>query len=333
MKTNYFMLSSATPFLLSLFLGFIKIRVFIEKEKRLSAGLKLEQLFLLIKKFDHGEGSRMNLTRVSLYLNNIDFDEFDESIKESFTIAMSELHTIVVPDLLEMAGILNYLNTDVRTNISKDYFPELGNSIYTSTKEVDKNVLQLLNLINNKSNYGNGNLITKRIKYSIEQIKDYLKKIELGVKNNFASNPHELIKLTIDKFDLQKNTDISFNYINESHGSHVLMPPQELGGIISNLIQNAIEKLNYEPINPKAISIKSFEEKEYFILEIIDNGSKVPDNVKEKIFNFGYSTKNSGHGFGLAYVKKTVERFGGRIIVNNLPNDLGVIFSISLLKI
>nr|WP_242649483.1 ATP-binding protein [Clostridium kluyveri] len=52
-----------------------------------------------------------------------------------------------------------------------------------------------------------------------------------------------------------------------------------------------------------------------------DNGDVIPENIIEKIFNRGFSTKvkqNDLHGFGLYITKQLVEKNNGTISVESI---------------
>lgn len=65
------------------------------------------------------------------------------------------------------------------------------------------------------------------------------------------------------------------------------------------------------------------------ILEIIDTGKGIPENVREKIFDAFFSTKTGGSGLGLPTVRKIVEVHQGEIQCAS-EIDKGTRFRISL---
>ena len=64
-----------------------------------------------------------------------------------------------------------------------------------------------------------------------------------------------------------------------------------------------------------------------------DNGTGIPDKIKDKIFDEGFSNGKAGHtGIGLHIVRKTIEHYGGSISVENIkPN--GAVFTVTLKKV
>jgi signal transduction histidine kinase len=50
-----------------------------------------------------------------------------------------------------------------------------------------------------------------------------------------------------------------------------------------------------------------------YIVLITDNGTGISEELKDKIFNPNFTTKNGGMGLGLALVKNIVESSEGKI--------------------
>jgi signal transduction histidine kinase len=49
------------------------------------------------------------------------------------------------------------------------------------------------------------------------------------------------------------------------------------------------------------------------VISVSDNGTGIPDELREKMFSPNFTTKSSGMGLGLAIVKNIAENFNGRI--------------------
>jgi len=78
---------------------------------------------------------------------------------------------------------------------------------------------------------------------------------------------------------------------------------------ILNLIRNAREATPAGGI----IECLTHHLDDSVVIEIIDNGEGIPENVRAKIFDPFYSTKSNGSGLGLPTVQKIVEEHGGTI--------------------
>jgi signal transduction histidine kinase len=49
------------------------------------------------------------------------------------------------------------------------------------------------------------------------------------------------------------------------------------------------------------------------LLTVKDNGKGIPENLREKIFEPNFTTKSSGTGLGLAFVKNSIENANGKV--------------------
>lgn len=84
-----------------------------------------------------------------------------------------------------------------------------------------------------------------------------------------------------------------------------------LGRIFNNLILNAEQSVPEEREGELSIELILTHNKARITFE--DNGSGIPDDIKEKIFIPKFSTKEEGSGIGLAIAKRGVEHAGGSI--------------------
>ena len=65
------------------------------------------------------------------------------------------------------------------------------------------------------------------------------------------------------------------------------------------------------------------------VLEVIDNGHGIPENIRERIFEPFFTTRETGTGLGLAIVRQIVHSHGGKISLRDYQPQ-GTIFSVSL---
>ncbi|HEY0246100.1 MAG TPA: ATP-binding protein [Mucilaginibacter sp.] len=79
----------------------------------------------------------------------------------------------------------------------------------------------------------------------------------------------------------------------------------------NNLLKNAIEAT--PPDRPGMINIDYVITDKNILLTLKDNGNGIPENMREKIFEPNFTTKSSGTGLGLAFVKNSIENAGGKV--------------------
>lgn len=90
----------------------------------------------------------------------------------------------------------------------------------------------------------------------------------------------------------------------------------ELQRVISNILRNSITAIKSNGV----ITIKTYYGLNNIIIKIQNNGPKIEENIIDKIFEVGFSTKDdkgSNHGFGLAIVKEIIESYCGNISVSS----------------
>lgn len=79
----------------------------------------------------------------------------------------------------------------------------------------------------------------------------------------------------------------------------------------NNLLKNAIEAM---PDNQAGIITITYQlTKQNIIIDLKDNGNGIPENVRDNIFQPNFTTKSSGTGLGLAFIKNAIENSGGKI--------------------
>ena len=120
----------------------------------------------------------------------------------------------------------------------------------------------------------------------------------------------EQINSSLELFGNTGNVKFSIN-IQKAKRAFIYADKEQITGVFSNLIKNAIQSV---PAG-KEISIKiNIEVKgNSVIVSIKDNGTGIPDELKEKMFTPNFTTKSSGMGLGLSIVKRFVETANGKI--------------------
>ncbi len=76
-----------------------------------------------------------------------------------------------------------------------------------------------------------------------------------------------------------------------------------------NMIKNAVEAMP----QGGALTLRTGLRGTFVTLEVADTGPGIPQELREKIFNPFFSTKEKGAGLGLPMTKKIIEEMGGRI--------------------
>jgi len=81
-----------------------------------------------------------------------------------------------------------------------------------------------------------------------------------------------------------------------------------------NLIKNALEALP----GGGAITVRTGMNTHFVFIEVEDTGPGIPPELRDKVFNPFFSTKDQGAGLGLAMTKKIVEDMGGKVQLHSV---------------
>jgi len=112
---------------------------------------------------------------------------------------------------------------------------------------------------------------------------------------------------------------------------HIFVWDSLIRQVVANLISNAIEALDSITRDNKIIRIKSeIDERGSYRLSVTDNGFGIKPEFADKLFSLFVSSKSSGTGVGLWLSRHIIERHQGSIHYQNLPDDGGVTFIVTI---
>lgn len=97
----------------------------------------------------------------------------------------------------------------------------------------------------------------------------------------------------------------------ESEKPLVVIDPDGLRRVLGNLVKNA--KHAVADTKDAQVTIRLKEVNHKLHLEVEDNGTGIPHELKSKIFQPNFTTKSSGTGLGLAICQQIIEQAEGRI--------------------
>jgi two-component system, sporulation sensor kinase E len=140
-------------------------------------------------------------------------------------------------------------------------------------------------------------------------------------------NINEIIKEMLEflKYELQE-AQITVVFELEEELPDVFVDPKYIKQALLNIVKNSIQALD----NGGQIRVKTEEASDGDVLiNIIDNGHGIPENIMGKIFEPYFTTRKFGTGLGLVIVYKIIKELGGDIRVSSKEKD-GTVFSIKL---
>lgn len=146
--------------------------------------------------------------------------------------------------------------------------------------------------------------------------------------SNFAKLPQPviaeidligLIKAVVALFDSDANIHVELE-LNTSE-ERILIPGDKemLLRVLNNLVSNGIQAVALN--NPAKIVIAVETNEELAFVRVKDNGTGIPEDQVQTIFEPYFTTKSTGTGLGLAMVKQIVETHHGSIEIEQTSGE------------
>lgn len=158
----------------------------------------------------------------------------------------------------------------------------------------------------------------QRLNLLVNNFLSFAREQKLNLKSNNLISTLIRAVAAIEREDKEKQVVIKFE--PPANFPLFLFDEDTIQQVLFNFLINAIQafELNGE-INIQ-IDLASIKHKKFARISIADNGPGI-EGDPQKIFEPFYSTKSSGSGLGLAICKQIIEKHGGRIEVETLPNN------------
>ncbi len=164
-----------------------------------------------------------------------------------------------------------------------------------------------------------------KIKISMDSAKNLIHKIRMVSRREehkmFPCKLNEILKESLDiiKPAISSNIDLKVHIL----GNHfwIECDKNSINQLIMNLIINARDAIKTAERSNGLIEITLKEENNFIILKVSDNGIGIPEEIKERIFEPFFSTKQKtehrGTGLGLSIVFNIVIMHKGEIAVKS----------------
>lgn len=145
------------------------------------------------------------------------------------------------------------------------------------------------------------------------------KNLEIAGDVRKEINLAEVVREVAESFE-EANIKLNLEEVN-------VIANEGIKTVVFNLLNNAVKHSGKSDVE---IVVETHAENGWGVLVVKDNGKGIPDEIKDKIFEEGFSS-GWGTGVGLFIVKKIVELYGGSIEVkDNEPS--GAVFIVRLPK-
>jgi PAS domain S-box-containing protein len=223
---------------------------------------------------------------------------------------------------------------------------QLAASIAHEINSPLQGITALLNVL--RSTYTADDYLQRKldlVKSAFNSIRDTVKNlIDLnrpGKEKKQLTDVHQVIGNTVALVrSLLKKNMIAVHLDLAAGRSNLIASPQQVGQVLMNLINNAVESITGAPgyfegahLTPGGggrISIQTYNRDEEFVIELKDSGPGIPESDLNRVFDpFFTKKKLLGMGVGLTICHGIIEDHQGKISASNAPGG-GAVFTIAL---
>lgn len=126
---------------------------------------------------------------------------------------------------------------------------------------------------------------------------------------------HKLAGLLLSKYNQYAEKRVQLLIKEETYLASVPKPltSEDLCSIVGNLIDNAFESLRPTQIVNKTITVKLIAQDHHLEIEVYNNGPEIEEDIADRLFMKGFTTKADGNGIGLHLVKQLIDAANGTI--------------------
>jgi signal transduction histidine kinase len=105
--------------------------------------------------------------------------------------------------------------------------------------------------------------------------------------------------------------------ISVDDGLEFMLDNNGIVRVISNLVKNSLEAMN----GSGNLSHEGSLGDDGLTIRVIDDGMGIKEELLPRVFTPFFTTKDTGKGFGLSYVKETVEPHKGSVGIDSKENE------------
>ena len=242
------------------------------------------------------------------------------SVNVSSSIINEKISASKISDLQKICDLFNEHKNDIATFMTEDprgmktldFLNALSKHLLEEQKNISDEIIRVSNNI-------------QLIKEIISTQQDLSKTAE--VEQIYAIDELLNEALLITGINIKKGIEIKKLYGK--------MSPAKIDKIkfiqaIVNILHNAKDAVLESSKQDKIITVKTSLSNNNIVIEISDNGIGVISKNKDKIFNYGFTTKKTGHGFGLHTSAVTINEMGGKITLESQGQEKGTLFTIEI---
>jgi NO-binding membrane sensor protein with MHYT domain/two-component sensor histidine kinase len=243
------------------------------------------------------------------------------SVNVSSNLIAEKINQSKLSGLVDLKKLVNENKNDFKKFMQEDpraaHIPEFLNNLSDYWESEKTSISGELTMLTKNVNHIRNIIATQQ---DLSRVSDFEQVVSISnvIEESILISgvDHEKYHITLErKFD---------------HLKPVLVDKVKLLQILVNLIQNAKDSLAESENRSKTLTLSITANQHHFHIKVADNGSGIPSENLTKIFGYGFTTKKSGHGFGLHTSAISASEMGGSLNVTSAGKGKGATFVLQL---
>jgi PAS domain S-box-containing protein len=306
-------------------------------EEEFHEAVRSEAVDKLLRKLHalrHGESAAVNLSRIGLFLQNVDslrspappVDGKHIAPLQRFRMIIDEFERIVVPQLTQISSLIVIVESDRGSSATS--FRGIGPRLATATQGLRTLLPEILLLLADAGQDAHLREHLKEATTMVEEIREVSRQAHAVMHEEFTCDAVSIVQLVTGKF-VPVTPGITVT-AETSQPLMVVMNGAELGDVVGTLITNALEACVGS--DQQAVDVRLSHAGRRVLIEVEDNGPGISEADRAKIFEDAFSTKGTGRGFGLGYAQRCLEGCGGVLRLDH-TGPAGTRFVVELARV
>jgi signal transduction histidine kinase len=312
---SYGQVRLALAALTSLFLGgmlFASTRRVIQEPERHQVPAVIADLLTSLTAFNHGQMAAANLNRLAFLTKNIPKDEHVlQNLSGSLADSLATFRQYTQRHLHDLTTHLSRASLE---DVDTETISELSQTLERELQVLDNGGVPQLEL--------HGGRLKETVPSIIENLRQRIKNARLAIREYFRTNVVNEIDLVLRSMKPQFDQDgmaLPSVSVRGDLTASAFFDSVEFSAVIEELLSNARRAMASSP--KKEISIDVYLGSDVEI-RIADTGSGIEKEDQPRIFDRGFSTRGDEGGYGLYYVRNSVQKYEGSIVLEkSVPFD------------
>ena len=284
---------------------------------------------------NNGPSGPQRRTYSAFYDENGEYSGFIMTIRLKTSIMMVTIHTV------ELFLVVTVIAIILETLISGTLFRKIKQSFLSFTEDFEGTKFLVDSMRANNHDFTNKlHVILGLIQIGeYEKAEAYIENISIIQRETISAimkaiDNASFSALLVGKICRASECNVKFVLEDDSvfRNDDISIPSEALVTITGNLIDNALDAMymQIESVNKsKTLTFRVFTNPKNLLITVQDNGPGIPQEIKQRIFEKGFSTKGDRRGIGLFHTKQLIESLGGSISVESVEG-MGTKFTVSV---